>query len=550
MGFIPLARLIKAHFTGIPDVMPDIAPKRSIPDIPADHEQYLVEFCGPDDPLRPVNWSKWQKGFHMFMSCYAGMAVMWGMAIWGSAEKFLKPIYHLDWSVSGLGISLYIIAVMSGPAFWVPFSDLHGRRPLLVISMLGAMSFAWWTSTGAYYYQLLLYRFITGLFGAGSVSIVGEVFKDLSDSPGAVDTAISVYTIMIFGAPTFAPWVSDCIGFSFLGWRWMFTLSGIMMSVAFVLFLCFFEETKESKILQSKARELRIRSGNRFIYAPDDHNVLDFSIILHNFIAGPVKFLVADPTLFVVSIYQGFLFSLNYLAQEGIPFTFERYGWEKDLKAIASLSMALGMAVACAVQIFITNPMYRKSLLKTGAVDSAPLRLWVMLPGAILLPTSIFWWFWTGYYRVHWVSPLIATWFTGYGLVTAFAPALNFVYVSYTVRPEIALATSSVIRAMMMGVCPLFSKSMYFTLDVQWSGTLLGCLAVVLGSLPYIIFWLIPLFGVKNSKCETKEEYRRSRWERIMRNQIVKYPLTQVDADISPVQTETATSTSTDTTQT
>lgn len=534
LGFVPFIELVAAHVKGVPDTVPVMAPGRPIPTVPEDHLRYLVEFDGPNDPLNPLNWSKFQRIFHIAMACYAGAVVMWGMTVWAAAEKFLKPIYSLSWSVAGLGLALYIMGLMAGPAVWIPLCQLHGRRPMLVYSMLGGMAFTWWTSTAQYYYQFMIYRFFTGCFGAGALSISVETFKDLSVNPSVIDTSISVYTMMSFGAPVLAPWVSDCVGFSFLGWRWMFTLQGIMMSIGFVLLFAFFKETSSAVVLQSKARELRIRTGNRFIYSPHDHTVLDLSLVIHNFFAGPIKFITADPILAVVSLYQGFLFALLYLTMEGIPLTFLRYGWSGPITAISSLSMFVGMVIACAVQVFISNPRYRKfvSQLDCGnanVADSPPLKLWAMLPGAIVLPISLFWWFWTGYYLVHWSCPTIAMAFTGFGLVTAYAPALNFVYSSYTVSPELALAANSVTRALMMGVCPFFVKAMYFTLGMQWSGTLLGCLSLVLGSLPYIVFWVIPLLG-HPAEDETHKDYRRTRWERILNNQIIKSPLSKIES--------------------
>lgn len=526
LGFIPLAHLVKAHVKGVPNVMPVMAPDKDIPDIPKDRYRYRVQFNGEDDKQVPFNWSRWDKLLHIFMACYAGMAVMWGVSDWASAEKFMKPIYHLAWAVCGLGISLYLFSLLAGGALWVPLSDLYGRRPILVASMLGAMAFSWWTSTAQYYYQFLIYRFFTGLFGSGALSIVVNIFQDLSDDAGVVDASISVYSFIIFGSPVLAPWVSDVVAFSFLGWRWIFTLQAIMMSLGFALILLFFKETCHPLILQSKARELRIRTGNRFIYCPQDHTVLDFSVVLHNFLVGPIRFFMADPILMAVSFYQGFLFALLYLTMEGIPVTFQKYGWEKDLTAICSLSMLVGMIIAAAFQVFVTNPYYRRALSKRDISDCPPLRLWVMLPGAIVLPMSLFWWFWTGFYRVHWICPTIAMAFTGFGLVTAFAPALNFVYVSYVVRPEIAMGANAFTRAIMMGVCPFFVKDMYFTLGLQWSGTLLGCLAVLLGAMPYVVFWLIPLMHKNNDH----KAYRKNRWEKIMSNQIIKKPLTTIES--------------------
>ncbi|PRT56898.1 hypothetical protein B9G98_04518 [Wickerhamiella sorbophila] len=530
LGFIPFAELVVAHTKGVPDLPAIMGPNnKAIPTVPNDHLKYRVDYNGPDDPLNPLNWSRFQRIFHIAMVCYAGMVVMWGMTVWASVEKFLKPIYHLSWSVCGLGLALYIMGLMAGPGVWIPLSQLHGRRPMLVYSMLGATVFTWWTSTAQYYYQFMIYRFFTGAFGAGALSISVDVFKDLSTRRSVVDTSISVYTIMSFGAPVLAPWVSDCVGFSFLGWRWMFTLQGIMMSSSFVLLLLFFRETSSPVVLQSKARYLRIRTGNRFIYSAHDHTFLDLSLVIHNFFAGPIKFLTADPILAVVSIYQGFLFALLYLTMEGIPLTFLRYGWNGPLTAICSLSMFIGMVIASAVQIFITNPQYRRYAKEIDVPESPPLRLWTMLPGAIVLPISLFWWFWTGFYLVHWICPTIAMAFTGFGLVTAYAPALNFVYVSYNISPEVALSANSITRALMMGMCPFFVKAMYFTLGMEWAGTLLGCLATVLGALPYIVFWVIPLWG-HPAKDETHKEYRKGRWEKILHNQIIKQALTKIDS--------------------
>jgi DHA1 family multidrug resistance protein-like MFS transporter len=56
-----------------------------------------------------------------------------------------------------------------------------------------------------------------------------------------------------------------------------------------------------------------------------------------------------------------------------------------------------------------------------------------------------------------------------------------------------AIAANTFVRSIFAASFPLFSRQMFDNMGIQWAGTLLGCVAVILVPIP-IYFWF---FGAK-----------------------------------------------------
>ena len=73
------------------------------------------------------------------------------------------------------------------------------------------------------------------------------------------------------------------------------------------------QETHHPLILTRRAEELRRRTGNWGIYAPHEELKLSMKEIVENNIARPLKMLFTEPILFLVSLYNAFIYGMLYL---------------------------------------------------------------------------------------------------------------------------------------------------------------------------------------------------------------------------------------------
>jgi len=117
----------------------------------------------------------------------------------------------------------------------------------------------------------------------------------------------------VFTGPLLAPFIGGFIVESYLGWRWTEWLTSIMGFVAFFLNFFFLEETYPPVILISKAAELRRRTRNWGIHAKQEEIEIDFRELIAKNFSRPMRLLVTEPIVLLLSIYMAFIYGLLYL---------------------------------------------------------------------------------------------------------------------------------------------------------------------------------------------------------------------------------------------
>ncbi|GFF37797.1 uncharacterized transporter C569.05c [Aspergillus udagawae] len=105
---------------------------------------------------------------------------------------------------------------------------------------------------------------------------------------------------------------------------------------------------------------------------------------------------------------------------------------------------------------------------------------------------------------IHWIVPTLSGLLTGFGLFCIFLQCLNYIVDAYLVFAASALAANSVLRSTAGAGFPLFSTYMFNALGVNWTGTLLGCVAAILMPIPLLFY----LYGPKTrAKSKFAMEY-------------------------------------------
>lgn len=452
-------------------------------------EMYKVEFQGPDDPLCPMNWSSKKKIFFGIVMAYMTVILAWGSSIMAAGIPQIKERFHVGQPVAALGISLYVLGFATGPVIWGPLSEIYGRYIPLLISYIFFTAFTFWTATADHFYHLILYRFFAGAMGSAPLVIVVACFADLfpMETRGR---ALALFSTCMVTGPVLGPIVGGYITASYLGWRWLFYITGIMASLGLVLMVIFLRETFHPVVLSTKAKELRVRTGNIMIYAQHEKDTPNIKEIVRKVLILPILMLFQEPILFLMSVYHGFVYGILYLTLEVVPLVFsEKYHWKGGNIMLPYLGFVIGGFLMSMVNIFYYDPKFRRDLKKSGRAVWPEARLPLCLVGAIEFPVGIFLLCWTGNYRVHWIAPTFGMGFIGAGLVSLFVGIINYTVDTYTFLAASAMAANTFTRSGMAAAFPIFATAMFHNLGVQWAGTLLGCLGVLLLPAPYIFYF-------------------------------------------------------------
>lgn len=182
-------------------------------------EDVIVEFEGPDDPYRSMNWPFRQKFITTMLYGMTAMSVSFHSSAFSPAVPYVAKEFHISDEVSTLSISLFLLGLGLGPLLWAPLSEVYGRKKAVLGPYFISGIFAFATATAKDTQTIMICRFMSGFFGAAPVTNTGGVLGDLW-SPQARGAATAGYSLAVCGGPTLGPVIGGAIVISYLGWRW------------------------------------------------------------------------------------------------------------------------------------------------------------------------------------------------------------------------------------------------------------------------------------------------------------------------------------------
>ncbi|KAH8817235.1 synaptic vesicle transporter [Xylogone sp. PMI_703] len=451
----------------------------------ADPEAYIVEFDSPDDPKHPQNWKPFNKFLVAFFACYGTLTASFASAVFAAGIPGASKEFHISTEVGALGTTLYVLGFAAGPILWAPMSELIGRRWPLTIGMLGSGIFCISSAVSKDVQTLIICRFFAGTFGASQLSVVPGLLADIYNNKQR-GIAISIYSISVFGGPFCAPFIGGFAAISSLGWRWTLYISAFMTFLGTGLDLIFVKETYAPSLLVQKAAEIRCQTHNWGVHARMEEAEVSFGELMEKYFTRPLRMLVTEPIVLLVSLYMAFIYGLVYALLEAYPYVFEDiYGMSPGVGGLTFLGLLIGQLFALAF-ILSQHTIYARKL---HANNNVPVPEWRLPPvgvGAVVFTVGLFWFGWTGFRpSIHWMAPTAAGVLLGFGILCIFLPCFNYLLDSYLHLAASVVAANIIFRSAVAAAFPLFTRQMFQSLGVQWACTLLGCLAAIMIPIPF-----------------------------------------------------------------
>lgn len=395
------------------------------------YEDYVVEYDGPDDPLHPQNWPMKKKAGFAVLLAYTSFCSTFTSSLFSASTTAVSQRFHVGSVVATLSTSLYVLGYAFGPLIWGPFSELQGRKLPICIGMFGFSVFCFGAATAFNLQTLLLCRFFTGFFGSCPLAVVAAIFADMFNNKQR-GTAIVVFASTVFLGPMMGPFIGGYIQMSHLGWRWNLYVPGIMGSLATILNTFFLQETYAPIVLVSKASELRRRTKNWGIHAKQEEVEVDIKELMTKNFTRPLRLLVTEPIILLVTIYMSFIYGLLYLFLTAYPLVFRGvHGFNAGEAGLPFFGMIAGILLV-ATYIVLDGKNYNKKLEANNGIPIPEWRLIPVIIGGVLFSIGLFWFGWTGYTKsIPWIVPALSGLLTGFGLLAIFIQLFNYIIDSY-----------------------------------------------------------------------------------------------------------------------
>ncbi|KAF4969018.1 hypothetical protein FSARC_3672 [Fusarium sarcochroum] len=203
----------------------------------------------------------------------------------------------------------------------------------------------------------------------------------------------------------------------------------------------------------------------------------------------PATFFRSEPVIVVLGSYLILLYILPFSFLSGFNYIFK-----KTCGSTPGYQGSCFAAIAAGITAFaLCGPgLYEWARQHTGRVRGAALqpefRLWPAIVTSPLLPISLFWLGWTNYASISIWGGLGACFLFGIVLTSIYVSSYEYITDSYGEHSAIALASITMSRYLVAGGMVMATHPMYEVIGVQWTMSILGCIAVLLTPAP-VLFW-------------------------------------------------------------
>ncbi|TDL21352.1 MFS general substrate transporter [Rickenella mellea] len=422
----------------------------------------------------------------------------------GIVEDMMEQ-FRFSIHVATLTVSLFVAGYCVGPLLWGPLSESYGRRPIFII-ILFYTGFQVDSALSPNTASILTFRLLGGIFASCPLANSGALVSDIWDARTR-GKALALFSVAPFAGPALGPVVAGYISTAGASWRWLYWVLTIF--AGFCLFIIYFTlpETFAPVLLVIKAKRLRAETGDERYYAPlESEDKIPLGKRVEKILARPFKVMFQEPMLIAVTMYMSFVFGCIYLLFEAFPIVFvEGHHFRSGTLGLMFLPLFLGSVVGVISYLIVFNPPYERATDKY-APDPVPpeVRLELALFAAPLFAISFFWVGWTSFPSISFCAPMMSSLVLGWTAVHIFLALINYIIDTYLFVAASALAAATVVRSVFGAVFPLFTRQMYVPLNPRWASTLLGCIALFMVPIPFVLMKYGPTLRAKSKNAPTK----------------------------------------------
>ena len=266
-------------------------------------------------------------------------------------------------------------------------------------------------------------------------------------------------------------------------------ITGILQIAVVALDIILISESYAPRLLATKARHLRLSTGNPALHAANSQP--DFSIpqLLDKFGLRPWRMLFT-PICGLIALYASFIYGVFYASLASFPIIFQQdRGWDPLIGSLPFLALLVGILLGSALNVL--NQIYFYNAQLTSSTDGKPVpenRLPPMMLGSFVFAAGLFLLGWTSHPRFHWMLPITGAVLVGFGYYTIFQSALNYLVDTFQRWGASAIAANTFLRSILAAAFPAIVIPVYKRLGTGQAASCFGAFAVAMIPIPWG-FW-------------------------------------------------------------
>ncbi|GAP83897.1 putative benomyl methotrexate resistance protein [Rosellinia necatrix] len=454
---------------------------------PANSNEVVVDWEGPDDPANPLNWSSLRKTFIIVLVSAVTFNISLVPTIFAPGVPLLLSEFRSESSaLASFVVSAYVVPFAVAPLVVAPLSELYGRNVVMNAANFGFLVFTVVCAVSNGIALFIVFRIFQGLAACVPLVLGGGMIGDLVP-PEKRGRALSGWQLGPLLGPVIGPVAGGYIAQN-IGWRWLFWLVAILSGVLTLLYLLI-PETYHSVLLARKAARLQKENGSRIYIAAGSTRSTPRELLLKS-ITRPLKMLSRSPIVVILSLQLAIVYGYLYILFTTFVFVFQdQYQFRPGAAGLAYLGLGVGFLISL-IGNGLTSDYIAKKEAQGGEIKPES-RLTPLILGVLLIPAGLIWYGWTAEYKIHWIVPIIGTSFIGMGVNLVWIPVQSYLIDAFTIYAASALAANTVVRSIFGVVLPLAGQPLYDKLGLGWGNTLLAFIALATAPLT----WLIMKYG-------------------------------------------------------
>lgn len=471
----------------------------------------LITWQGTKDPEDPRNWDIKLKIYLLgFVSLYALVAPM-SSSMLSPAMSEISVDFNIPSPImQAMVVSIQILAWAFGPLIIAPLSEYDniGRKLVLDISCWMSLFFNLGCAFSQNTAQMMVCRFIGGLFGCVPMNVCAGVISDMFDAK-LRNAALAGYSLVPLLGPVIAPLISGFI-VDHMQWRWCFYVLCIFNFAVAASATILFKETYAPTLLKRKANQLKKVTGNENLHTIYEitNGVESTWGRLTQCMVRPVHLLLTHPMVIGLGSFMAFTYGFMYLMIITFPQIFtHQYGYTKSVTGLMYIPMGVGFILGVVFWTFMVGKTYTRLTNRNNGVSKPEFRLPCLIACAIFIPVGLIWFGWSAQYQLHWIMPGIGSAIFAFGLVCVFQTIQNYLIDMNTRFAASSVAAAALFRSLFGFTFPLFARKMYSAMGYGWGNTMCAFIGIALG-IPFPIFCYLygeKLRGWYDAKYEAKQ---------------------------------------------